>query len=418
MTRLAAVLSSLAGSVFTANGYRPISKRGYVSGYAFAYGVFASELSLPTAGGHLAFTAAISRWLPPRLRRFTWLVSATSWLGLLGLDRIARRANVPLSAALDDELGPDRRTDSDELWKRPEGAGLAKAPGLIRTMRVYRNYAHDADISYGEYGSRNQLDIWRRPDLDRSGRAPVLLQVPGGAWMIGSKRQQAYPLMSHLAELGWVCVAINYRLSPRSTWPDHIVDVKRALAWTKEHIADFGGDPDWVAITGGSAGGAPVLAGRAHRERSAVSARFRGRRHQRAGGGSVLRHLRLHRHRRIGAPIDGPNARQACVQNQSFGNCGGVSRRLTDHLHIAGGTSLLGAAREQRLSGPVEQARVFTKRLREVSRQPVVYAEMPFAQHAFDIFGSPRAAHAAVAVEQFLAEIYERTTSPVIARAR
>ena len=61
--------------------------------------------------------------------------------------------------------------------------------------------------------------------------------------------------MSHLAELGWVCVAINYRLSPRSTWPDQIIDVKRALAWTKEHIAEYGGDPDWVAITGGSAGG-------------------------------------------------------------------------------------------------------------------------------------------------------------------
>jgi acetyl esterase/lipase len=59
---------------------------------------------------------------------------------------------------------------------------------------------------------------------------------------------------------------------------------------------------------------------------------------------------------------------------------------------------------------PVEQARAFTARLREVSRQPVAYAEMPFAQHAFDIFGSARAAHAAVAVEQFLAEIYERTT--------
>ena len=73
--------------------------------------------------------------------------------------------------------------------------------------------------------------------------------------MIGNKRGQAHPLMSHLAELGWICVAINYRLSPRSTWPDQIVDVKRAIAWTKEHIAEYGGDPDWIAITGGSAGG-------------------------------------------------------------------------------------------------------------------------------------------------------------------
>jgi hypothetical protein len=36
----------------------------------------------------------------------------------------------------------------------------------------------------------------------------------------------------------------------------------------------------------------------------------------------------------------------------------------------------------------------------------VAYAELPCAQHAFDIFGSAHAAHAAVAVEQFLAEAY------------
>ena len=69
------------------------------------------------------------------------------------------------------------------------------------------------------------------------------------------RRPQAYPLLSHLAERGWVCVSIDYRVSPRHTWPDHIVDVKRALAWIKENIADYGGDPDFVAITGGSAGG-------------------------------------------------------------------------------------------------------------------------------------------------------------------
>jgi acetyl esterase/lipase len=63
---------------------------------------------------------------------------------------------------------------------------------------------------------------------------------------------------------------------------------------------------------------------------------------------------------------------------------------------------------------PVQQARDFVTRLREVSTAPVVYAEMPLAQHAFDIFGSPRAAHTAVAVEQFLAEIYARQTTQVI----
>nr|WP_275106578.1 alpha/beta hydrolase [Nocardioides daphniae] len=34
-----------------------------------------------------------------------------------------------------------------------------------------------------------------------------------------------------------------------------MIDVKRAIAWIKEHVAEYGGDPDYVVVTGGSAGG-------------------------------------------------------------------------------------------------------------------------------------------------------------------
>ena len=61
--------------------------------------------------------------------------------------------------------------------------------------------------------------------------------------------------MLHLAAEGWVCVAANYRLSPRAVFPDHLVDCKQALAWIREHIAEYGGDPDLICVTGGSAGG-------------------------------------------------------------------------------------------------------------------------------------------------------------------
>ena len=71
----------------------------------------------------------------------------------------------------------------------------------------------------------------------------------------GEQTGQAHPLFSHLAQPGWVCVAINYRLSPNSEWPSAIIDVKQAIAWVKEHIAQFGGDSGFIAITGGSAGG-------------------------------------------------------------------------------------------------------------------------------------------------------------------
>jgi len=410
MKRLAAVLVSALGLAFTANGYRPLTKHGYGSVFAFAGGVFASELPVQTLGVQLTALAAVSRRLPPRLRRFSWLVSGLSWLGLLGLRHIGHKANEPLTAALDAGLGPDRRTESGDLWKRPApGGATAKKPGAARMLRVYRDYAHHGDISYGEHGSRNHLDIWRRPDLDRGGRAPVLLQVPGGAWMVGDKRGQAHPLMSHLAELGWVCVAINYRLSPRSTWPDHIVDVKRAIAWTKEHIAEYGGDPNWIAITGGSAGG----------HLSSLAALTPN--DPRFQPGFEEADTRV----QVAVPFYGvydftrsDNAMHPLMVPMVAKNVFKVSRTdIAEPLRVASPIThvsedappffVLHGTNDSLV--PVEQARSFAARLAEVSRQPVVYAELPYAQHAFEIFGSARAAHAAVAVEQFLAETYAPT---------
>ena len=410
MKKLTAVLGSLAGLAVTANGYQPLSKPRLLSTYAFSFGVFASELPLQLIAGQFAALAAVTRRLSPRLRWFSWLVSALSWLGLLGLNRLSHQANLPLAAALDAGLGTDRRTQSADLWKRPAGAGTAKNPGVVRMLRIYRDYVHDTDISYGDHGARNHLDIWRRPDLDRDGRAPVLLQVPGGAWMVGSKRQQAYPLMSHLAELGWVCVAINYRLSPRSTWPDHIVDVKRALAWTKQHIAEYGGDPNWIAITGGSAGGhLSALAAL-----TANDPQFQpGFEEADTSVRAAVPFYGVYDFTRTDDAIHSLTVPTMAKYVFKLGRA-----EISEALRTASPITHVSAdappffvlhGRNDSLI-PVEQARAFTKRLREASRQPVLYAEMPFAQHAFDIFGSARAAHAAVAVEQFLAEIYERTT--------
>lgn len=413
MKRLRALVASVASLAFTANGYRPLSKGGYGSVFAFAYGVFASELPMQMLGLQFVTLAALSRRLPARTLRISWLLSAVSALGLLGLRHFGHHANEPLTAALDAGLGPDRRTESGDLWKRPApGGATAKRPGAARMLRIYRDYAHDGDISYGECGSRNHLDIWRRPDLDRNGRAPVLLQIPGGAWMVGNKRGQAHPLMSHLAELSWICVAINYRLSPRSTWPDQIVDVKRAIAWTKEHIASYGGDPDWIAITGGSAGGhLTSLAALTPNDprfqpgfedadtRVDVAVPFYGVYDFNATGTAT--------HPLMAAMV------AKNVFKVSRTDIAEPFRQASPVAHVhpdAPPFFVLHGTNDSLV--PVQQARDFVSRLRQVSRESVVYAELPWAQHAFDIFGSARAAHAAVAVEQFLAEIYARRERP------
>jgi acetyl esterase/lipase len=273
-------------------------------------------------------------------------------------------------------------------------------------LRVYRDYAHDADIPYGEFGSANHLDIWRRPDLEPTAKAPVLFQIPGGAWTTGNKRGQAHPLMSHLAELGWICVAINYRHSPRNTWPDHIVDVKRALAWVKAHIAEYGGDPDFITITGGSAGGhlsalaaltpndpqfQPGFEDADTRVQAAVP--FYG----------VYDFTRFDD--AMHPMMPGLLAKLVVKQRPSTNLQPYVTASPVNHVTAEAPPFFVLHGRNDSLV-PVGQARGFVDKLRQVSRQPVVYAELPFTQHAFDVFGSARAAHTAVAVEQFLAEIY------------
>lgn len=413
MTRVSALLTAITGLATTVNGYRPLPTRwmpvrmALVSGVsACFFGVIASELPLQTIVGQWGALAVVSR-KHRRLSPAAWLICGLSWLGLIGLHRLARTADRPLTAALDAGLGADRRTQSADLWRRsPPGGATAKTPGVLRMMRIYRDYAHDADISYGDQGKHNLLDIWRRPDLDRRGHAPVLLQVPGGAWSSGNKRGQAHPLMSHLVELGWVCVSINYRLSPRADWPAHIVDVKRAIGWVKAHIAEYGGDPDFVVITGGSAGG----------HLSSLAALTPNDPAFQPGFEDVDTHVHaavpfygVYDFTRTDAALHPVMVSflEKLVLKKTRAEAPELfsSSSSITYVNAEAPPFFVLHGRNDSLI-PVEQARLFAARLREVSRQPVVFAELPAAQHAFDTFGSARAAHCAVAVEQFLAQVY------------
>ncbi|MGI9232866.1 MAG: alpha/beta hydrolase fold domain-containing protein [Woeseiaceae bacterium] len=97
-----------------------------------------------------------------------------------------------------------------------------------------------------------KLDVYQ-PELASDSR-PALLYVHGGAWVFGDKRDQGLPLCNHMASLGWVCFNINYRLSPAATWPEHLIDAKAAVAWVRERADQYAIDPNFVTMTGGSAG--------------------------------------------------------------------------------------------------------------------------------------------------------------------
>ena len=272
---------------------------------------------------------------------------------------------------------------------------------------IRRRYVEKADtVRYGPHRRVNFADIWRRRDLPRDGKAPVLLQVPGGAWMIGMRRPQAYPLLSHLAERGWVCVSIDYRVSPWHTWPDHIVDVKRALAWIKEHIAEYGGDPDFVAITGGSAGGHLCALAALTPDDPQYQPGFED------ADTSVVAAVPIYG-RYDWFSTKGPGRREFVGLLQRLV----VKKRLKDHRQVFLDASPITRVRPDAppffiLHGeddsliPVPEGREFAAAMGDVSKSTVAYAEIPHAQHAFDFFGSPRGHYTAQAVEKFLSWVH------------
>jgi acetyl esterase/lipase len=95
------------------------------------------------------------------------------------------------------------------------------------------------------------LDIYRRPE---STVAPALIYVHPGSWMRGRPGRQARAMFHLLAASGWVVLDIRYPLSPEATFPDHLIGVKRAIAWAKTGGSEYGIDPNLVAISGGSSG--------------------------------------------------------------------------------------------------------------------------------------------------------------------
>ena len=154
------------------------------------------------------------------------------------------------------------------------------------------------NVEFARVGGRHlRLDVTVPSAPVPAGRArrPALMQIHGGGWVIGDKREQGLPLLNHMAAQGWVGFNVNYRLSPGVAFPDHLIDLKRGLAWIKEHADEYGIDPDFVCVTGGSAGGhLTALMGLTAND-PALPARLRGRRHERGRRRALLRHLRLHR---------------------------------------------------------------------------------------------------------------------------
>ena len=405
---------SLVGAGLVVNAFFPF-RREPLTVVSFALGWLAGELPIQmiVVQGVLtpvfAWAGAFHAWPG-------WLglaIAVASWCGLGRLAVISHQAGHLVTTSLDDATGGPVPADGIDLtpaWNYWWRLAIA-VPFRWRSIRRIKNIDYWGDDNY-----RHKLDILQR----RSGhpeRSPVLLYIHGGAWMTGDKRQQGIPMMHELIERGWVCVAINYRLSPRATWPEHIVDCKRALVWVHEHIAEYGGDPEFVAVSGGSAGG----------HLSSLLALTPNQPEWQPGF------------------EDADTTVQACLPFYGVYDLTGdpetsgaygpglvelLERRVfktaiadrPEPFRQASPTYRVNAAAPPMfvLHGmndtlvPVTMARDFVARLRAASGSTVAYVELPRTQHAFDVLASIRCRHTTMGSVRFLEAIRRRSGAGAI----
>jgi acetyl esterase/lipase len=387
-----------AYAALTANAVRPLP--GFRTGIgAFFAGALTNEL----APHWLALTTAdavVNATSRKRDKVGLALAGATA-AGLGYLIGQARKDQQRVEDALAEGLGAQYAEQLDAL---PTPAEL-RTPwrSLVNPFRMRNAGVHvERNIAYGPAGRRNFLDVYTPAAGAKD--APVLVQVHGGAWLYGTKDTQGIPLMQRMAEKGWVVVAINYRLATRDPWPAQVEDVKRAIAWVREHIASYGGDPSYVAITGGSAGGhLTALAALTPNEKAwqpgfedadttvQVAVPVYGV-YDMAGSTGTKAALQM-RDRFLAPRVMEHRWKDDPEIFEDASPILRITPQAPDFFVLHGGRDTL---------VPVDQARQFVSRLRQVSDGHVVYAELPGAQHAFDVFPSIRSEHIIRAVDRYL----------------
>jgi acetyl esterase/lipase len=301
----------------------------------------------PRTSRPFRFSHLFGLWLNWPVLTFVLLAASTALAIIQSGLSVGVWIGVALSAIASGALAVLRREaqKTSPTLERALGVDLAPPPSLARLLLApiaARGVERIANVRYGPARRANRLDVYRDRS-DRSGR-PVLIHFHP---LFGSKRFGARYMFHRLAADGWICISANYGRGAGG-----LADAMAVIAWAREHAAEHGGDARTIFVAGSSLGGG--LAARAAFAQSE------------------------------------PVAGVVCL----YAYYGGASptANAPPFLIVHGDRDSLVV---------VDDARTFVEQLRATSTNLVVYAELPGAQHGFDLFRSRRFDTVVEAIEAF-----------------
>ncbi len=126
-------------------------------------------------------------------------------------------------------------------------AGRAAGQGAVAVRVV-------SEVPFLAPERTEKLDVYLPAPTANGKLSPAFVWIHGGGWMRGDKAEaSAKEVCATLAGAGYVAASINYRIG-KDAWPQNIADCRNAVRFLRAHAAEYGVDPDRIAVGGGSAG--------------------------------------------------------------------------------------------------------------------------------------------------------------------
>ena len=199
-----------------------------------------------------------------RLPKFLTLAHTAAG-ALRGTSR-GRRRGLARSRRMPSNQSASAASRRRRRWRRGRVCGTPSNTGRCR-CRAARSSGETARSEVRDEACLT-VTVWS-PDV--SGSLPVMVWIPGGAFLNGAGQLQLYNGSRLAANGDVVVVNVTYRVGVfggfelgdlGDGFDDNLClrDQLAALAWVRDNIAVFGGDADRVTVFGESAGATSVLA--------------------------------------------------------------------------------------------------------------------------------------------------------------